>query len=382
MLAGAAVFVLLAGALAVTLAANVRAEEARREAENRFQQTREIAKVMLFEAYDEVSKISGSTAAREMLARTGLSYLDALAADASAPLDVRLEAGRGYLRLSQVTGGDQAGELARHQDGEALLAQAEAIITPLYEQHKNDPGVARAMAQIMLEHAGANIYNNNAIDLAREQAKRAQTIIEPFARDDADSARIYAVAIQAEGDTYGWSDDYPGAIPHFERALAFIDGLPGNIRSDVTFMAVRGALLRLSGEAYHNLDRDADAQRVLAAAIANNREVMERRPNHPSAMRSYAIANWYSAVVHRTRDRPAQARAAIEEAHRTALAMRARDPNDVGAVRMVAITGEVYAQVLADLRRYPESYAMSDQVIGAFRDLVEHSGGSQGARRS
>lgn len=381
-LAGAAVFVLLAGALVLTLAANVRAEAARREAENRFQQTREIAKVMLFDVYDEVSKTAGSTSAREMLARTGLDYLDALAADETAPFDVRLEAGRGYLRLAQVTGGDQAGELARHQDGDALLARAEEIITPLYEQRPRDADVSRAMAQVMLEHAGANIYNNNEITLAREQAQRAQTIIQPFSTQTADSARIYAVAIQAEGDTYSWNDDFLGAIPHFERAIAFMEGLPENIRGEVTFMSVRGALLRLLGEAYHQTDQAAEARRVLDAAVENNRAVLALRPNHPSALRSYAIANWYRAVVHRTHDRTAEARTSIEEAYRITQVLRARDPDDAGAARLQAVIGEVYAQVLSDAGRRNESYAMSDQVIATLRQLVERSEGSQGARRT
>src|SRR5690606_2506622 len=95
---------LLVGALGATLLANARAERALAESDRRFQQTRAIAKVLLFDAFDEVSRVPGSTQARERLARTGLTYLEALAGDATAPLDVRLEAGRGYLRLAEVVG--------------------------------------------------------------------------------------------------------------------------------------------------------------------------------------------------------------------------------------------------------------------------------------
>lgn len=381
-MAGLAVFALLSGALVTTMAANVRAEDARRDAENRFQQTRDIAKAMLFEVYDEVSQTAGSTQAREILARTGLTYLDALAANGAAPLDVTLEAGRGYLRLSQVTGGDQAGELARHRDGAALLARADEIITPLYERHPDNPEVARAMGQLLLEHAGSNIYTHNEIDLAREQAQRAQAVIEPFASLDADTARIYAVAIQAEADTYGWNDDYASAIPHFERALAFIAAQPEEIGNAIALMRVRGALLRLLGEAYHQTNQPDKARETLDAAVANNRAVMTLSPDNPNSLRSYAIVNWYRAIVHRTNDRVAEARASIEEAHRTAQTMRARDPNDGGALRLVAITGEVYAQVLGDLGRHSESARLSDEVIAMHRQLVERAQGSQGARRS
>lgn len=381
-LAGAAVFVLLAGALGLTLAANVRAEQARHVAETRFQETRDIAKAMLFDVYDEVSQSAGSTNAREMLARTGLTYLDALAADESAPLDVRLEAGLGYLRLSQVTGGDQAGELSRHQDGAALLTEAERIIVPLYERYPNRADVARGMAQVLLEQAGNNLYVSNEIDQARQQAERAESIITPYARDDADSARIFAVAVQAQGDSYGWNDDYEQAAPQHRRAIAFLDSLPEALRNELPLMRVRGALLRLLGEALHNQDQPAEARKALDDAVANNLAVLQRTPDNAASLRSYAIALWYRAVVHRTNERNADARASIELAYDTAKTMRARDPNDSGALRMVAITGEVYAQVLADLGRYRESTALSDEVIATHRQLVERSEGSQGARRS
>ena len=97
------VAIALVAALTFTLLANARAQVARADAERRFEQTRAIAKSMLFGVYDDVSKVAGATAARQSLAKTGLAYLDALAADPAAPRNVRLEAGQGYLRLAQET---------------------------------------------------------------------------------------------------------------------------------------------------------------------------------------------------------------------------------------------------------------------------------------
>jgi len=64
---------------------------------------------------------------RELLARTGLRYVDRLAADPKAPTDVRIEAGLGYVRLAEVVGGGQAGQLGKMADANVLLAKAEAI---------------------------------------------------------------------------------------------------------------------------------------------------------------------------------------------------------------------------------------------------------------
>jgi len=377
-----AAFALLAVALGVTLVANDRAERARAQAEQRFQQTRAIANSMLFDVFDEVSLTAGTTTAREMLARTSLSYLEALAADPNAPTDVRVEAGLGFLRLSQVVGGGQAGELGRYEDANALLAQAQSILEPLYEAQPQDAAVARAMVTLLLEQSGAALYTDNNADNALALANRAREILEPHRLEDAAAARQYISALQAQADSFGWNDRYAEALPLHQQAEAFAVALPEALRSDLNVTRARGSNLRLMGEAYHRLEMAEEARITLALAVAQQRSVFERAPNNPGYMRNLAIALWYSAVVHRSNERDNEARAAIEESVSVARRMRERDPNDAGAIRMVAISSEVYAQVLADLGRRDESYMVGLDVIAAHRELVERAGGTAGARRS
>lgn len=73
--AAAASLVLLVAALGITLLALGRAEAARRAEVERFEQTRAIAKALLFDTYDEVSKVPGSTRARESSPAPGLIIL-------------------------------------------------------------------------------------------------------------------------------------------------------------------------------------------------------------------------------------------------------------------------------------------------------------------
>lgn len=374
-IAGAGIFLALSGALAVTLAANSRAEQ-------RFEQTRSIAKSLLFEVYDEVSVMSGATQAREVLARTGLDYLDALSADGFAPLDVRIEAGRGYLRLSQVVGGDSSGTLSRHKDGATLLAKAESIIAPLFEKYPGNADLAHTMAQILVEHASKDLYVANDTTAARIHSQRAQEIIAPYASFSVEGARTNALAIQAEGDACGFDNDFINARQHFDRGIAFLNSLPANIQSEIPVMRARSAILRLLGEAHHKLENVEEARETLDAAVQNNRVILSHQPNHPEAMRQHAIALWYQAVVHRTNYRDTEALVSIEEAFAVASALRQRDPNDMGAVRITAITGEVYAQVLADAQAYAESYKLMEEVVSAQRLLSEHSSASQGSLRS
>lgn len=382
LVASVGAFLAISTALVATLEANVRAERERADAEARFEQTRAIAKTMLFDVFDDVSAVVGSTQARESLARTGLTYLESLAADERAPTDVRIEAGLGFLRLSQVAGGGQVGELGRYSDANALLARAEEILAPLYAAQPHDSEVARAMASLLAEKAGASLYNDNDPAAARRNAEQARDIIEPYAHDDARAARLYTISLQAIGDSYGWDDDYAQAQTYHLQAETFVAALPDELRSNVDVMRARAANLRLLGEAYHRLDRVEDARVTLDNVVALQREIRATAPNNPLFIRNLAVALWFRAVVHRTNERDAEARASIEESVANARLLRERDPNDAGAIRMLAISSEVYAQVLGDLGQFQQSFAVGEDVVSAHRELVRRADNAPGARRS
>jgi serine/threonine-protein kinase len=380
--AGAAVLLLLAGALAVTLIANARAGRALAQSEHRFAETRAIARALLFDAFDEVSRVPGSTRAREYLARTGLTYLEALAGDTNAPVDVRTEAGLGYLRLAQVVGGGQASQLGRYEDGNALLARADQILAGLYAAHPDDAGVRHALAALLIEQAATNLYNNNATGLARQQAQRAQVLLRPEATASLENARLYALALAGEGDSFLWTDAFAEARTRHLAAEAFIQALPAAMRDNPQILAVRSANLRLLGEAWHKLHEDAAAHRVLDQAVSINRALVRGRPDDPALRRKLVVSLRYRAVVLRTDGGQEAARVSIEEARREARTLRDRDPNDIGAAQLYAVVSEVDAQILADLRRFPESYAIGQDVRATHRRLVQLAGNAPGALRS
>lgn len=379
--AAASLFIGLVGALGLTLAANARAERAMAETEARFQQTRAIANAMLFEAYDEVSRVTGSTRARAILAQTGLDYLDALAADEGAPVDVRLEAARGFMRLSKVIGGGEASELGRVADANALLQRGEAILDDLRARYPEHPGVRAAVAEMLTTRSGDALYNDNDPARGRELAEQVIALIGDTATQDAESARLYAMALQAIGDSYGWEDDYQEARDAHQRTERFIAELPAAIRDTQGVRNVRSANLRLLGEALHKTDDENGARAALASAVEINRTLVREDPDSPTLIRKLTVSLWYSAVLHRSNERDVEALAAIEEAVALARRLKDRDEADAGALRLYGMVSEVYAQVLADRRAYSRSFAMTEEVAGVYRDLVELADGSPGARR-
>ena len=380
-LAGAALLVLV-GAMIAVLIAGRQARIAEANSAARFQQTRNVAKALLFPVYDEVARVSGSTAAKAKLAQTGLAYLDALAASGHAPHDVKVEAGRGYVRLAEVTGGGQAGQLGRYADADALLARAEALLVPAFAARPDDPGTALAYAALRLEQAGTNLYNNNRADAARAQAKQAEAALRPLARSSAEAATLYGTALQALGDSYGWNDDYAGAYPHHARAAAFLAGLPPGLAGADRVAEARAGVLRLLAEAAHKTGRGDVAQASLDQAIAINRQRLAAAPDDQRRLRKLTTALWYAAVVHRTNKRDGAARTAITEAVALARQMVARDNRDAGALQMLAITGEVQAQLLADMGDAAGNAAIAAEMLAAHDQLVRQAGDAPGARRS
>jgi serine/threonine-protein kinase len=378
---GLALAALVGGLVAVSLA-NARAERAREEAEARFEETRGIANALLFDVYDAVSAVPGATAARAKLAQVAVAYLDALSAVSGAPADVIAEAGRGYVRLAAVTGGGQESSLGRYADANALLERADALLVPLFRANPGNRDVAQAFATLRLEQAGINLYNNNAANVARDQAAEAEAATKPFAGTEATAAKLYALALQTQGDAFGWNDDYGGALPFHERAEAFISGLPEALREDHGVQKTRSSNLRLMAEALHRTGRREAAVEANARAVTVNRALLAAEPDSPAMLRKLHISLWYSAVVLRTLGRDGEAEAAIRESMEVARKMAVRDPADASGLQAVAFAGEVLAQLLADRGDRAGFTAVSTEVLEKHRALVAKAGSAPGALRS
>jgi eukaryotic-like serine/threonine-protein kinase len=366
---------LLIGALAAALVASQRAEQ-------RFQETRAIAKALLFDVFDEVSRVPGATAAREKLARTGSIYLDALSADPNAPLDVKLEAGQGYFRLAQVTGDGQSAQLGKYEETNELLAKAEAILKPLHATNPDNAATTKAYAALLLEQARINIYNNNRPEEARKQALTAQQLLVSFKPVDMQTAWLQATALQIQGDCDLWAEAYPTARLKLEQVEAFLSKLPSTLTRDPAMLALRSTNLRLLGEALHKLKSTEPARLTLDRSVAMARELAATDPTHPDRARRLALALRYRGIVHRTNVRDPEARSSIEEAVAIARRLRERDSRDAGAITLFVVTSEVYAQILADSRDYAASYAMGAEVFAANQFRVKLAGNTPGAIRS
>jgi eukaryotic-like serine/threonine-protein kinase len=378
--ASALAILLLSGSLVTTLVANARAEVARHDAEARFAQTRSIAKSLLFETFDEISKTPGSTKARAILARTGLRYLDALSGAKSVPLDLRIETGRGYARLAEVRGSGQESQLGKFDDANRLLAKSEAILRPVFATAPTNPAAARAWAILRLQQAETNLLNNNRPLVARQQAREVQSLLA--SAQDTEAVQATIRAIETEGHSYVWVDDYARARAIHGRAERYVETLVPVLQGNTRVLAAHAANLRQMGESLHKLKQEDLARMTLDRSIALSREALRADADNPDLIRRLISGLRYAAVVHRSNYRDPEARAAIYEAVQMARRHRDRDPADVGGMKMFALVAEVQAQIFGDQQNFSASYALGDEVITTHRRMVTLAGNAPGAFRS
>jgi non-specific serine/threonine protein kinase/serine/threonine-protein kinase len=207
-------------------------ERARAEAEGdrakrRFEDLRRLTHSMMFEMHDAVSNLEGSTAARQLIARRTLEYLDGLAREAGDDPTLQTELVIAYINLGDVQGnpfypniGDAAGALESYR-------KARAIAETLAQAAPADERARRRLWLTQIKMGDMQAFTGDT-DSAKESFGRAQTNIEELA-----AVRPENVTLRQDlGSSYDRSGsirlatgDARAALDSFRRALAIFEEL-------------------------------------------------------------------------------------------------------------------------------------------------------------
>ncbi len=125
-----------AAAVAIALTAGIALSmHEARIAQRRFAQVRELSNTFLFQFYDQVTPLPGSTAVRASIVETARKYLDGLSKDAGSDKDLILELAQAYERLGEIQGRPGVANLgqiegARQSYQRAVTLYARLPVTP------------------------------------------------------------------------------------------------------------------------------------------------------------------------------------------------------------------------------------------------------------
>ena len=152
--------------------------EARR-AERRFAQVRELANTFLFQFYDQVTPLPGSTAVRASIVETARKYLDGLAKEAGNDKGLILELAQAYQRLGSVQARTGSANLGRVDDARVSYRRSIELYSRVPVNRQSPPELRRKMADVLfalarLEYntyheAAAEPINRRMLDLLGER---------------------------------------------------------------------------------------------------------------------------------------------------------------------------------------------------------------------
>jgi serine/threonine protein kinase/tetratricopeptide (TPR) repeat protein len=269
-------------ATAVTAWQSVQIRRERDKAEQRFNQVRKLANLVIFEYHDGIEKLVGSTAIREKMVKDAVEYLDNLSAESGADADLQKELAAAYQKIGDVQGnpylanlGDQEGALASHQ-------KALAIREALFSKMPNDVQ-SRVNLALSFEKVGDVLWGKGSNNESKESYQKALAIIENLdAEKSLPSSENYGfVRLHNRiGNTEEQIGDLSGALESYQKSLTYVKKLaesePENLKYRrglaVGYIKI-GDILHLTKkypQAFENFQQSLRAFEELASADQSN----------------------------------------------------------------------------------------------------------------
>ncbi len=230
--------VVVAGAAAIIREARIaRMQQAR--AEQRFESLRKLTNSLLFEFHDSIENLPGSTAARALVVRRALEYLDQIAAQAHDDPATLRDLAAAYERLGQI----QSQAFHPHTGGAGSLQQADTLFEKALEIRRRLASSNPEDMSLQFDLLGsmsnvAAVYEergdlDRALDLQRQRLEIEERLQSKHDSEELRSA--VGSSLIAIGDLKIWLGDHAAAVAYMQRALAMsqasLDASPASFQS-------------------------------------------------------------------------------------------------------------------------------------------------------
>lgn len=381
----AASVLVLVGALGMTTWAYLQAEAARADADQRFDQVRSIAKKLMFDVYDDIERVPGTVSARETLASTAQAYLEALSASPGASTAVQLEAAQGYARLAKVYNRQAVSDPANRDIALAASDKALVLLEPLTASHPEPAAVYRTLGQLHSDRGYDILYiDNRAVD-ARErltQALGAYKQAEKMLPDDRDIQAERLTVQRRIADTYKWENNYKKAEEQLVVLLTEVTGIRETAPDDLGLLKTHADLHHYLGEVRFFDDQFEPAIRDYTDAITLYNASLRSGGGDQRIKGAMVITHWSLGNAQIATQAYQAGVDSIEEAIALVEVSLARDPDDAGNARRLAILKASKADGLAKLGQIDEAMLLMQQTNDWFVAQAVKDPDTPGSHRS
>lgn len=253
----------LAGTIAIVREAQIaRMQEAR--AERRFNDVRSLAHSLLFDVYNSIRTLPGSTPARRIVANRALQYLDTLSLESAGSPDLERELATAYERVGDVQGSPFSANLGDTAGAIQSYRKALRIRLNLAGDHPRAFSDQVALVATYMD-LGLVLEVNLDLAAAMDAYRKAYSIATAWAvdrKDDPQAQEILAGVCFSLAITLADQGDVDGSLNYYRKSAAIREAITGGSR---TF---RGQVqTRLAG-VYGYMDGDLSLQGDPASAIA------------------------------------------------------------------------------------------------------------------
>jgi eukaryotic-like serine/threonine-protein kinase len=366
--------VVIVGGIAAVLWQAAAAADARRRAERRFNDVRALAGSFIFDVYDAIDDVPGTTPARTLIVQRAVQYLESLADEAAGDAGLQRELAQAFVRVGDVQGnptrpnvGDPTGAIASYQ---RAIALAEAV-------QAQAPGDTDAIRTVALAHRQRSdvLALTGDKEKALTDAQASADLYERIGRADGatleDRINVGLASIKL-GDLLG--------NPNFEnlgragsanlayaKALEAFRQLDRTAPTELRVRRLLGVTLERIGTMHEDAQQWTDAATAYQESFEIRRGLAAREPTHRDIQRDLGVAHEKVANVLFAQRNFAAAAAEQRQALAVFEKLAMADPADVNAARTVAISRENVAQAVRENGGVTETLDLYRKALDAHR---------------
>ena len=372
---------LLVGAAIAMAVMYVRAEHARAQAEQNFNDARALSRYVLFDVYDRLESVPRALILRRDIAEKGQEYLDRLSRDPGAPAAVRLEVAEGLRRLSLVQGGVSSASLSEVKIAEANLARAERIARALPDDARYARERAFAITNILITRSRLSTAVALDLEATRRSLDAAQATLAPWlAKDPSDQqARDLGIDLALERvPQLHWQGKYKEAIAVAQGGIALENAItPTDPDARREALRRKARLLDALAESIYYAGDLPASEVAYREHYELMRQLAQEEPQNLRAERMYARAAWAlgGTLIDMGPDRQVEAEQLLSKSLQLADNLRVLEPDDKDLIRMRSVFAAAEAQALAGLGRAKEAVPLMEDAVRQRKALWNEASG-------
>ncbi len=372
---GAALMLTLVAALGIATWQWQQARAERVRAERHSQQSRQMARSLLFELYDALRNVPGATEARRLLLERATSFLDELAATAKDDALLKCELAEGYRKLAMVQGDLRSENLGDRRA--ALESYSKALSTA--ESVRDHPRLGTHALSIVISTLADLSVAQRELGLTEEQAatsSRLEALMrEMEKRPSPGNELIFSLAMgyRQLGADAVLADDFASGHRHYQRSKDLFESLlarqnpPDEAREQYPFTLKRlGALLITE-------DHLDEAFALYTRALLEERTLLDRKSGDPDLRYGMSFTLNDLGNIHRRRKEFDQAIGHYKEALDIREAALAANPRDERARAGVASTLNYLGGIYRDLGWFDQALEVHQRALSLREELFSHA---------